>query len=52
MSYCAPTVGHYGTVAGVHWDNLAAFYSMGHDHYNVNIILADGLIITSPLEME
>ena len=23
-----------------------------HDHYNVNIILADGLIVTSTLEME
>ena len=23
-----------------------------HDLYNVNIILADGLIVTSPLEME
>ena len=45
MSHCAPTVGHYGTVAGVHWDNLAAFYSMTIS------ILADGLIVTSPLEM-
>ena len=35
------------------WGTLGQSGSfLQHDHYNVNIILADGLIVTSPLKME
>ena len=39
------TMGQWPGYIGTIWQILQ------HDHYNVNIILADGLIVTSPLEI-
>ena len=42
----------WGTMGQWPWYIGTIWQLFKHDHYNVNIILADGPIVTSPLKME